>query len=143
MNEKNLNGLISAPFTPMDEDCKLSLKPIEQYARYLINSRVSGAFVCGTTGEAPSLTTEERKAILEKWINCSDNKLKIVCHVGGNCLTQSIELAKHAEKSGAYAIGAYSPSFFKPKTVKELLYFLYQLPNPHHFSHFIIIIFLQ
>lgn len=124
MNGRHLNGLIAAPFTPMEEGSNVNLKPIEQYAHHLINSKVSGAFVCGTTGEGSSLTTDERKAILEKWISCSNNKLKIICHVGGNCLPQSIKLAKHAEKSGAYAVGAYSPSFFKPKNVRELLLFL-------------------
>ena len=133
MNKKHLNGLIAASFTPMDEDSNVNLKPIEQYARHLINSKVLGVFVCGTTGECSSLTTDERKAVLEKWISCSNKKLKIICHVGGNCLPQSIELAIHAGKSGAYAVGAYSPSFFKPKTVQELLTFMAPIANsaPH------------
>lgn len=140
MNKRYLQGLIAAPFTPMDEDGNITLKPIEQYSTHLINSKVSGAFVCGTTGEASSLTSDERKAILEKWISCSNEKIKIICHVGGNCLPQSIELAIHAEKTGAYAIGAYSPSFFKPKTVEELLSFLAPIANsapnlPFYYYH--------
>jgi N-acetylneuraminate lyase len=117
----------------MDEDSNVILNPIEQYAQHLINSKVLGVFVCGTTGEGSSLTTDERKTILEKWISCSNKKLRIICHVGGNCLPQSIELAIHAEKSGADAVGAYSPSFFKPNTVQELLSFLAPIANsaPH------------
>ena len=140
MNNKLLKGLIAAPFTPMAIDGSINLAPIESYAAHLIKSKVSGVFVCGTTGESPSLTTEERKAILEEWIKCSDGKLKVICHVGGNSLPQSIELAIHAGKAGADAIGAFSPFFFKPATPKDLLSFLAPIANsvtglPFYYYH--------
>jgi N-acetylneuraminate lyase len=124
MNKKQLRGLVAAPFTPMDEEGNLNLEPVGKYANHLIHSRVTGAFVCGTTGEGLSLTTEERKAVLEKWVGCSKGALKIIAHVGGNCLPQSIELAAHAQKTGAWATGAFAPSFFKPGTAEELASFL-------------------
>jgi N-acetylneuraminate lyase len=124
MNENQLYGLIAAPFTPMDEHGNLNLDPIGKYASHLIKTKVTGAFVCGTTGEGLSLTTEERKAVLEKWISCSGDTLKIIAHVGGNCLPQSIELAAHAQETGAWATGAFAPSFFKPANAEELVSFL-------------------
>jgi len=124
INSHYLKGLIAAPFTPMDEAGKINPDLIEKYARHLINSGVSGAFVCGTTGECTSLTTEERKIVLEKWVSCAKGSLKIIGHVGGNCLSQSMELASHAQKSGAFAIGAFAPSFFKPATANDLVAFL-------------------
>ena len=71
MKVKEQLNLIVAPFTPMDSKGEINLEVIGQYASYLIDSKISGAFVCGTTGEGPSLTTEERKMILEKWISSS------------------------------------------------------------------------
>ena len=141
INKELINGVIAATFTPMLGNGDINLKQIGQYARYLISSKVSGAFVCGTTGEGLSLTTGERKLVLEEWIKCSNGKLKIISHVGGNCLPQSIELAAHAEKCGAYAIAAFSPSFFKPATVKELVSFLKPVAasapkTPFYFYHF-------
>jgi N-acetylneuraminate lyase len=124
MSKKQLRGLVAAPFTPMDEEGHLNLDPVAQYATHLINSGVTGAFVCGTTGEGLSLTTEERKTVLGKWVSCSNGTLKIIAHVGGNCLPQSIELAAHAQESGAWATGAFAPSFFKPGTAEELVSFL-------------------
>ncbi len=140
MNKNQLQGLVAAPFTPMDENGNISLDPIGKYARRLIKSKVTGAFVCGTTGEGLSLTTEERKAVLEKWVNCSNGELKIIGHVGGNCLPQSMELASHAEKSGAWATGAFAPSFFKPGNAEELVSFLAPIaaaaPNlPFYYYH--------
>jgi N-acetylneuraminate lyase len=124
MDNSFLQGLIAAPFTPMDSRGDINLKPIEKYADHLVDSGVAGAFVCGTTGEGPSLTTEERKAVLEEWVKCSRGRLKIICHVGGNCLKESIELALHANETGAQALGAFPPFFFKPKTEQEILAFL-------------------
>ncbi len=124
MKFKKLEGLIAAPFTPMDERGNLNNGAIELFANHLINSGVTGAFVCGTTGEGFSLTTEERKSVLESWIKYSGNKLKIICHVGSNCQHESMELAAHAEKRGAYAIGCIAPSFFKPAKASDLIEYL-------------------
>jgi N-acetylneuraminate lyase len=139
-NKKLLSGLIAAPFTPMDNQGNIKLEMIGQYANHLIKSKISGAFICGTTGEGPSLTTEERKMILEEWIRNANSQLKIISHVGGNCLSENKELAAHAEKCGAYAIAAFAPSFFKPDTVKELISFLAPIaasaPNlPFYYYH--------
>ncbi|MCX6326947.1 MAG: dihydrodipicolinate synthase family protein [Bacteroidia bacterium] len=133
MKISKLQGLIAAPFTPMDEWGNIRLEMIGRYASHLINSKVSGVFVCGTTGEWPSLTTEEREMVLEKWVSCADGKLIIISHVGGDCLSQSMELASHAVKSGVYAIGSIAPSIFKPRTPNELLSFLAPIASaaPH------------
>jgi N-acetylneuraminate lyase len=138
---KNEFMFIAAPFTPMSTSGEVNLRPVRKYAQHLISSKVQGAFVCGTTGEGVSLTTEERKMVLEEWVKSSENKLKIICHIGGNSLPQSIELAAHAWKSGASATAAFSPSFFKPANAKELVSFLAPVAAaapeiPFYFYHF-------
>jgi len=141
MNKKLLNGLIAAPFTPMDNKGNINLTPIKKYADYLIKSKVSGVFVCGTTGEGPSLTTEERKAILVEWMKYSRGELKVICHIGGTSLHQSVDLADHAGRSGADAIGAFAPFFFRPASAKDLLSFFAPVANsvpnlPFYYYHF-------
>lgn len=124
MNKQHLKGLIAAPFTPMHEDGSLNLQVIEPYAEFLINKRcVTGVFICGTTGESVSLTTEERKAVVEKWIDAAKGKLKVIVHVGGLSMPQCSELAAHAQASGADAIAAMAPCFFKPAAVDDLIGF--------------------
>ena len=79
MNKQLLTGLIAAPFTPMHEDGSLNLQMIEPYAEFLMKKKyVTGVFICGTTGESVSLTTEERKAVAEKWIGAVKGKLKVI-----------------------------------------------------------------
>jgi len=140
-NKKSFSGLIAAPFTPMNRNAEINAGVIEKYADHLIKSNVSGVFVCGTTGEGPSLTTEERKLILEKWVEHSQGKLKVICHVGGVSLNQCIDLAVHAGMNGADAIGAFAPFFFKASTPKDLLSFLAPIANavpnlPFYYYHF-------
>lgn len=120
---EKLKGMIAATFTPMDEAGNINLQAIEDYAERIASTTIRGVFVCGTTGEFSSLTTEERKLILEKWIVCAQKRFLVIAHVGSNCLKESVELACHAEKSGADAIASIAPSFFKPATVTDLVDF--------------------
>lgn len=117
-------GLIAAPFTPMDKEGNLKLDVIDTYAKHITKSHLSGVFICGTSGEATSLSVKERKAVLEKWISQAESNIKIICHVGSNSINDSIELASHAQATGAKAIGSFAPSFFKPSNAKELVDFL-------------------
>ena len=122
INTPKLTGLISAPFTPMNEDGSVNVGKIKDFADYVIASKcVDGVFICGTTGESASLTTAERKTIAEEWMKHSGNKLKIIVHVGGTSMFQSVELARHAQEIGTYAIGSIAPFFFKPDNVEDLV----------------------
>ena len=122
-NYQRLKGLIAASFTPMDASGKVNLPAIGKYADLMAKSGMAGVFVCGTTGESQSLTTEERKSILEQWIKSANGRYKVIAHVGSNSLVEAMELARHAAEKGADAIAAMAPCFFKPATVKDLIAF--------------------
>lgn len=122
-NYQRLEGMVAATFTPMKPNGDLNMEVIKPYADLMANSKVAGVFVCGTTGEAASLTTEERKKILASWLSAAEGRFKVIAHVGSNCQREAIELASHAAVQGAWGIGAIAPGFFKPGTVKELIRF--------------------
>lgn len=122
-NYQRLKGLIAASFTPMDANGNVNLSAIDKYADLLADSDMTGVFVCGTTGESLSLTTNERKSILEQWIKSVNGRYKVIAHVGSNSQVEAIELARHAAKAGADAIASMAPCFFKPETVKDLIAF--------------------
>ncbi len=124
-----LNGLIAATFTPMDVEGKINLSAIDKYADLMAKSGMTGVFVCGTTGESLSLTTEERKSIIKQWVKSAKKRFKVIAHVGSNSLVEAMELSRHAAESGANAIGAMAPSFFKPATVKDLIAFFTPIAN--------------
>ncbi|KKB51416.1 N-acetylneuraminate lyase [Parabacteroides sp. HGS0025] len=122
-NYQRLKGLIAASFTPMDAHGKVNLFAIDKYADLMAESGMTGVFVCGTTGESLSLTTEERKNILEQWIKSANHRFKVIAHVGSNSQFEAMELARHATEAGADAIASMAPCFFKPGSVKELIAF--------------------
>src|SRR3954453_20328273 len=107
-----LTRLVAAPFTPMLEDGSVNLELIPQQARALAADGVSGAFICGTTGEGFSLTTDERVQVAEAWLAGLPKSLRLIVHVGHNCMEDSRKLAAHAEQAGASAIATIGPNFF-------------------------------
>lgn len=128
-NYQRLKGMVAATFTPFDTNGELNLSVIPLYAHQMAASRMTGVFVCGTTGESLSMTVEERKAVLEAWVKAAEGRFKVIAHVGTNAIHEGVELAKHAQECGADAIGAMAPSFFKPSTVNDLIAFFAPIAN--------------
>ncbi len=122
MKIEHLQGLIAAPFTPMDSNGNINVAVIPEYYKFLKSNGVSGAFICGSTGEGVSMTMEEKKAVTETWAACTsgDKNFKVMTLVGGNSLADCKDLAKHARKNGIYAVSFTSPSYFKPADVTLL-----------------------
>jgi N-acetylneuraminate lyase len=117
-----LHGLTAATHTPFHSDGSLNLSSVEKQCDHLLRSGVSAAFIGGTTGESASLTVAERLALAERWMAVSkDTALRVVVHVGSNCLADSRTLAAQAETLGATAISALAPSYFKPHSVETLV----------------------
>ncbi len=116
-----LTGLIAAPHTPMHPDGSLHLDVVKTQAALLKKEGVRGVFVGGTTGEGASLTTEERKALTEAWVEVCGPELALIVHVGHNALHEATALARHAQTAGAHATAALAPSFFKPANVNTLV----------------------
>jgi N-acetylneuraminate lyase len=114
-------GLIAAPFTPMHADRSVNLNAIEPYAHWLQKNGVVGAFVCGTTGEAMSLTLQERQQVAQRWVDVAPKTLRVIVHVGHTTLADCRTLAAHAEQIGADSISCLAPFFFKPYGVAGLV----------------------
>lgn len=122
-NYQKLDGLIAATFTPMRPDGDINYAVIKQYAQHIADSGISGVFVCGTTGEFTSLTTQERKLVLEHWMESAEGRFGVIAHVGSDNQREAMELAHHAAVVGADGVGCIAPSFFKPDTVRDLIGF--------------------
>ncbi len=122
MDIQHLQGLIAAPFTPLKKDGSLNASLIRRYYEMLKANGVTGAFICGSTGEGVSLTMHEKKTITTAWADCTTNDpdFKVMLLVGGTCIADCIELARHAQRQGIHAVSFTSPSYFKPADVVAL-----------------------
>lgn len=122
MKKIHLSGLIAAPFTPMHSDGSLNIGAIPEYYKMLKTNGVTGAFICGSTGEGVSLTMQEKKDTAKAWADCTngDKDFKVMLLTGGTCLADSIELATYAQQVGLYAVSFTAPSYFKPANAATL-----------------------
>jgi N-acetylneuraminate lyase len=117
-----LHGLVAAAHTPFHADGSLNLAAVERQALHLSSNRITTVFAGGSTGEYCSLTVEERRALAQRWIEVArGSALRVVIHVGSNCLTDARALAEQAQSLGAIAIAALAPSYFKPCSVDGLI----------------------
>lgn len=123
MYVKPIEGIIAAPFTPMDKNGEINPPIISDYAKKLKKDGLSGVFICGTTGEGMLMTLEERKIITEEWIKFQQEDFKVIVHVGTTSVKQSRELAQHAQQIGAYGTSTMGPLFLKPTVIKPLVDF--------------------
>jgi N-acetylneuraminate lyase len=114
-------GLIPAVHTPLHADGRVNPDAIAPYVEYLLQAGVSGLFVCGSTGEFPSLTVEERHRVAEAFVLAAHGRVPMIIHVGHYCMQEARLLASHAAQIGATAIGACPPSYFKPADVDALI----------------------
>lgn len=117
-----LHSLIAATHTPFHRDGSLNLAVVETQAAHLLKNGVKTVFIGGTTGECSSLTVEERLALAKRWSEVArGTEMKVIVHVGGNCIADARTLAAQAQQLGASAISALSPSYFKPRSLEILV----------------------
>lgn len=118
---EKIKGLIDAPFTPFLANGDVNYEPIAEYATMLAKNGLQGVFINGSSGEGYMLTDDERMKLAERWIAVVPKGFKVIVHVGSCCLKSSCMLAEHAQKIGAWGIGAMAPPFPKISRVEELV----------------------
>ena len=118
---EKIKGLIDAPFTPFKENGEVNYEPIGAYADLLAKNGLKGVFINGSPGEGYMLTEEERMKLAEVWIDAAPKGFKVIVHVGSTCVKMSRSLAAHAQKIGAWGIGAMATPFPKINRVEELV----------------------
>lgn len=120
-SETRYTGLFAAAFTPMQEDSSLNLSQIPSIVDYLIGAGISGLYICGATGEGPSLSSEERRAVADAYVKATAGRLTAIVQIGHNSLTEARDLASHAASVGADAISVMPPLCYKFGSLKTLI----------------------
>lgn len=107
--------LITAMVTPFDGDGEINWEGTSRLVDYLIEEQKSEALVvCGTTGESPTLTDEEKLKLFSFVLNKADGRCKIIAGTGTNSTRHSIHLTKEAEKIGVDGVLLVVPYYNKP-----------------------------
>ncbi|MGG3738594.1 4-hydroxy-tetrahydrodipicolinate synthase [Aeribacillus pallidus] len=108
-------GRIStAMVTPFDRRGNIDFQKTTQLVEYLINNGSDSLVVAGTTGESPTLSTEEKIALFRHVVKVVDGRVPVIAGTGSNNTHQTIELTKKAEETGVDAIMLVTPYYNKP-----------------------------
>lgn len=109
-----LSGFAPAIPTPFDETEALDVAAFEQFCDLQIQHGATALVVCGTTGEAPTLTREEHRQLVCAAVDVAQGRVPVIAGAGSNSTSQAIEFAQDAEAAGADAILSVVPYYNKP-----------------------------
>ena len=110
---KDFKGVIPAILTIFDKDENIDEVGMREHTSYLIEKGANGLYLTGSTGEGFTMTSEERKKVVEIIIDEVSGRVPVVVHVGAIGTKISIELAKHAQEVGADGISSVPPFYWK------------------------------
>lgn len=134
-----MKNLIAATYCPMNEDGSLNLGLVDRYGEFLAANDIAGAFVNGSTGDFVSLSTQERKTLIEAWARDRPEGFQLINQVGHTSLKEAKELTRHCADM-VDAIGALAPFFFRLRTLDSLLDYCKQIAacapsTPFYYYH--------
>ncbi|MBW4083302.1 4-hydroxy-tetrahydrodipicolinate synthase [Paenibacillus sp. S150] len=107
--------LITAMVTPFDGGGEINWEATSRLVDYLIEEQKSEALVvCGTTGESPTLSDEEKLELFAYVLGRAAGRCKIIAGTGSNSTRHSMRLTKEAEKIGVDGVLLVVPYYNKP-----------------------------
>ena len=106
--------IITAMVTPFDQRGKVSYSTAADLTRYLIKNGSSGLVVSGTTGESPTLSTEEKLELFRVVSAAADKKARVIAGTGGNGTAASAALTEQASGTGIDGGMLVTPYYNKP-----------------------------
>lgn len=112
--QKAFSGVYTAIVTPFKVDESVDYTALKKLIEFQIASGVTGIVPCGTTGESPTLSTEEHEKVVEETIKIVAGRVKVIAGTGSNSTKEAIELSLHAQKAGADALLIVNPYYNKP-----------------------------
>ncbi len=105
-------GCGTAISTPFDEN-GVNLKEFERLVNFQIENGVDAIIVCGTTGEASTMTLDEKLATISCAVKTSHGRVPIIAGTGGNNTKQVVEYSKQVEKLGVDGLLIVTPYYNK------------------------------
>jgi len=109
-----IGRLLTAMVTPFDEKGDVDFEQAKKLAHALLDSGSDGVVLSGTTGESPTLTTEEKMRLFSEVKQSVGNKGVVIAGTGTYSTAESIELSQEAEKQGVDGLLLVVPYYNKP-----------------------------
>jgi 4-hydroxy-tetrahydrodipicolinate synthase len=109
-----LGELLTATVAPFDANDAVDYDRYRALCEFLVENGSDGVVVNGTTGEASTLSEEERIGLIEAALGAIGDRATVVAGTGTNSTAHSIELTEQAHEAGAHAVLVVTPYYNKP-----------------------------
>lgn len=102
-----------AIITPMNEDGSVNYSKLKELLEFQIENGTDAIIICGTTGEASTLSEEEHLQCIRYTCEVVNGRIPVIAGTGSNCTESAIYLSKEAEKCGADGLLVVTPYYNK------------------------------
>jgi len=109
-----LGEVLTATVTPFDSSGAIDYDRYGELCTYLVDNGSDGVVVSGTTGEAPTLSDDERLALLRTAIDAIGDRATVVAGTGTYSTAHSVHLTEQAHEAGAHGFLVVTPYYNKP-----------------------------
>ncbi len=111
---QSLQGLTTALITPFKEDLSIDYDSLKKLIDFQIEGGADAIVVCGSTGEAPTLTAKEKLSIFIQAVEYSAGRIPIIAGTGSYDTISSIDMTLLAKEHGCAAALVVAPYYNKP-----------------------------
>ena len=99
--------------TPFNEDGSVNYDQLKDLVEYHIAHKTDAIIICGTTGEASTMSEEEHMDVVAKCVEFVNKRIPVVAGTGSNCTETAIKLSKEAQEIGADGLLIVTPYYNK------------------------------
>jgi 4-hydroxy-tetrahydrodipicolinate synthase len=110
----NLGAILTAMVTPFDEQLRVDEEATVSLMHHLVEHGSDGLVMCGTTGEATTLTDAEHLGVIQLAVDEMRGRCTIVAGVGSNDTRHAVHLTERATELGADALLSVTPYYNRP-----------------------------
>jgi len=118
-----LEGIYVPNVTPFDPKGNIDFEALEELIEFWIRSGVSGLVVNASTGEAPLISQDEKRSLVEFVVDKIAGRGVVIAGTGAVGTRETIQLSKDALDAGAEAALVTSPYFYRPSDEEIYLHF--------------------
>ena len=113
-------GSAVALVTPFLENGDVDYDKLKELVEFHIAHKTDAIVICGTTGEASTLSHEEHLECVKKCVEFADHRIKVIAGTGSNCTATAIYLSTEAESYGVDGLLVVTP-YYNKATQKGLI----------------------
>jgi len=109
-----LGEVLTATVTPFDADGNVDYDRYRELCAFLVDNGSDGVVVNGTTGEASTLSEDERVGLIRAALDAIGDRATVIAGTGTNSTAHSIHLTEQAHEAGAHGVLVVTPYYNKP-----------------------------